>query len=162
MALFDPSALPGDGPAAPGGPAPGPPDPNQISDTPDVDLSPGPPVLSFADGGGGGSAVLEAGATEWLHALLAGADNATGLPLDVAALILAGDVSLAVTLNADPAAGDWHPAAPLRRPEGVYARLLIGPSGMVTLAPGKWRVYVRLTLGGGAFERRLPGFLGVE
>lgn len=158
MALFDPSALPGDDPAALGGPAPGPPDPNQISSTPDMSVTPGPPILSFADDG----ATLEAGATEWMHALLSGADNATGLPLDVAALILAGDVSLAVTLNADPAGGDWHPAAPLRRPEGVYARLLIGPAGTVTLVPGKWRVYVRLVIAGGAFERRLPGFLDVE
>lgn len=159
MALFDPSALPGDDPARPGSAALGPPDPDQISNTPDVSFTAGPPIIGFADGGG--SAVLEAGAAAWLHALLSGVDNATGLPYDVGALLAAGGVSLTVT-QADPTGADWTPALPLRRPEGVYARALIGAGGSLAPDVGRWRVYARLLIGGASYELRLPGYLVVE
>ncbi len=125
---------------------------------PDVSFTPGPPLLDLADSSG---AVLEAAALVWLHTLLVGVDNATGLPFDVGALIAAGGVSLAVT-QGDPAASDWNPAALLRRPEGVYARILVGAGGSAQPGVGRWRVYVRLVTGGANNERRLPGYLVVE
>jgi len=62
----------------------------------------------------------------------------------------ADTVEMAFTASGNPTSGDWKaatwhtdasdPARPVH-----YARCLVGPAGTVTLAPGTYRIWVRVT-----------------
>ena len=123
----------------------------------DLDFGAGPPLVGLTQD----SSILEAGATEWLHVLLNAVDNGTGRTYDLTALFAAGAVKMAV-VTSDPVSTDWQVASALSHPEGLYARIVLGPGGALNPGVGTWRVEVQISAGGETLERRAAGLLLVR
>lgn len=65
-------------------------------------------------------------------------------------VITSGTVTMAfTTIGTEPVSGDWKTASwetdATRNPDRYYARVLVGPSGTVTLADGSYDVWVKVT-----------------
>jgi hypothetical protein len=58
-------------------------------------------------------------------------------------------VQMAFTAGIDPVGGDWKTASwetdATSEPDTYYARCLVGPGGTVTLAAGRYTVWLKLT-----------------
>lgn len=81
-----------------------------------------------------------------------------GVPVNPTALV----VNLAFVTGALPSPGDWKAASwetdATTEPDTYYARALVGPGGVITLAPGSWDVWVKVT-GAPEIPEKLAGQL---
>ena len=138
-----------------------------------------------------GTSVIQSSSLQWVLIRVALADQATGLPVIASNYPVSIAITQADPVPGDYLPASWLirtvlPASsytsavainqvdpvqailpsfsliPNVAPAGDYARLLIGPVRGLSLAVGKWRVYVQIAISGGTFQVHSLGMLTVE